>query len=80
MYEMKHDDDPEYIARAFIQALDAVDKIKVTSSEAKLMFQEGRGVIHDIVEKIIEDHGIKNYHQKLSQMGLAEPRVTEGVR
>ena len=75
MYEMKHDDDPEYIARAFIRALDAVDKIKITSSEARLMLREERGVIHERLEKITEDHGIKNYHRKLSELGLAAPRM-----
>ena len=75
MYEMKHDDDPEYIARAFIHALDAVDKIRLTSSEARLMLREERGVIHDRVEKITKDHGLKNYHRKLSELGLAAPRM-----
>ena len=72
MYEMKHDDDPEYIARAFIHALDAVDKIKITSKEERLMF-------HKRVEKITDNHGLKNYHRKLSELGLAAPRVEDIV-
>ena len=67
MYEMGHEDDPQYIGRALIRALEQVDRIH--AREAKR-----QGASHPIVKGIVADHGIKNYHEKLAALGIAEPK------
>ena len=73
MYEMKHDDDHEYAARALIRALDPVDKI--TAWELK-----NQGAEHPIVKQIVRDHGLKNYHKKLAKLKLADMPNSGGKR
>ena len=67
MYEMGHKDDPQYIGRALIRALEPVDRIHARDAKRQ-------GASHSIVKGIVTDHGINNYHEKLAALGIAEPK------
>ena len=60
---MKHDDDPQYIARALICALDPVDEI--TAKDLAL-----KKAKHPVVVELIEHHGIENYRRKLGSLTI----------
>ena len=67
MYEMGHKDDPQYIGRVLIRALEPVDKIHAIDAKRQ-------GATHSIVKGIVTDHGLNNYHEKLAALGIAEPK------
>ena len=76
MYEMKHDDDPEYVARALIRALDPVDKITARDiPEIK-----AKGADYPLVKQLKSDHELENYHKKLAELELAAMPISGGKR
>ena len=67
MYEMGHKDDPQYIGRALIRALEPVDKINAIEAKRQ-------GANHSIVRGTVTHHGLHNYHEKLAALGMAEQK------
>ena len=70
VYEMRHDDDPQYIARAMIEALKALDNVRVPYVDMPGM--TGHKAAWREATKIVEHHSLQNYKTKLGDTGLVK--------
>lgn len=75
VYEMKHDDDPQYIARAMIEALKALDNVRVPYVDMPGM--TGHKAAWREATKIVKHHSLQNYKTKLGDTGLVKRPESE---
>ena len=73
---MKHDDDPQYIARAMIDALKALNNVRVPYLDVKGMVK-GHDSSWQAIKKIVEHHSLQNYKTKLGDTGLVKRPESE---
>ena len=67
VYEMKHDDDPQYIARALIDALKALDNVRVP-----LPLPGRTSLAKENIKEVVKHHKLLNYERKLTELGIVE--------
>ena len=75
VYEMMHGDNPQYVARALIEALKALDNVRVPYFDIKGM--TGHKAAWEAIKNIVEHHSLENYEKKLGDLGLVERRENE---